>query len=101
MKIRKSEYVAYSRFIVRKLHKTGCYGAGSMYEETIVSGSPDKGIAKRVLEALTKQRICLRKKKKYGWKYYLNKERNDKIREIIKEKGRKSIIPLLLMLYKV
>ncbi len=98
MKIRKSEYINYSRFIVRKLHKMGCYGTGSMYEENIVKGLPNRGIAKKVLESLTKQKICLRKKKEHGWKYYLNKERSDKIREIIKEKGKKSIIPILLML---
>ena len=98
MKIHKSDYVKYSRFIVRKLHKACCYGTGSMYEENVIKGLPDKGIAKKVLEAVTKQKILLRKKKEHGWKYYLNKERIDKIKEIIKEKGSKSIIPILLML---
>ena len=98
MKIYKSDYIKCSRFIVRKLHVCCCYGVGSMYEENIVKGLPNAGIGKKVLEALTKQKICLRKKKEHGWKYYLNKEKIDKIKEIIKEKGRKSIIPILLML---
>lgn len=98
MKIHKSDYVNYSRFMIKKLHKACCYGEGSMYAENVVKGLPDKGIAKKVLEALTKQKICLRKKKEHGWKYYLNKERSDKIMEIIKEKGRKSVIPILLMI---
>ncbi|MFH1072775.1 MAG: hypothetical protein V1743_05075, partial [Nanoarchaeota archaeon] len=51
-----------------------------------------------VLDALVKQHICCKKKKEHGWKYYLNMDRFDKIKEIIKEKGRNSIIPLLLML---
>ena len=51
-----------------------------------------------VLNALVKQEICGKKKKRDGWKYYLNIKRIDKIREIIKEKGDRSIIPILLML---
>ena len=95
MKVKKSEYVEYSRFIIRKLYKTGCFGIGSMYEDNVIKGLPDKGIGKKVLEALTKQRICMRKKKKYGWKYYLNTEKREKIGEIIKEKGRKTIILMI------
>ncbi len=98
MKIHKGEYIKYSRFIVKKLHKTTCYGAGSMYEDNVLKGLYDKGIGKKILEALTKQKICLKKKKEHGWKYYLNIERLDKIKEIIKEKGNRSIIPVLLML---
>ncbi len=98
MKIHKSDYIKYSRFIVRKLHKACCYGVGSMYEENAVKGLPDKWIAKKVLEALTKQKICLRKKKEHGWKYYLNMDRYDKIKEIIQEHGKSSIIPILLVL---
>ena len=98
MKVHKSDYIKYSRFIVRKLHRSTCYGKGSMYEETVVAGLPDRGIAKGVLAALVKQKICCKKKKKHGWKYYLNIERLDKIKEIVKEKGNKSIIPILLML---
>ena len=111
MKVRKSDYIKYSRFIVRKLHRSTCYGKGSMYEENVMSGLPDSKIAKEVLGALVKQKICGKKKKESnaselvrtrsqvtGWKYYLNMERLDKIKEIIKETGRNSIIPILLML---
>jgi len=69
-----------------------------MYEENVTTGMPDKGIARKVLDALVKQRIVCKKKKEHGWKYYLNMERYDKIMEIIKERGNRSIIPLLLML---
>ncbi len=51
-----------------------------------------------VLDALVKQNICGRKKKEHGWKYFLNIKRMDKIKEIIKEKGDNSIIPILLIL---
>ena len=51
-----------------------------------------------VLDALIKQNICCKKKKEHGWKYYLNMDRYDKIKEIIKEKGNSSIIPILLLL---
>ncbi len=98
MKVYKSDYVKCSRFIVRKLHRSTCYGAGSMYEENVISGLPDKNIAKKVLDALVKQNICCKKKKEHGWKYYLNMGRYDKIMEIIKEKGNKSIIPILLVI---
>ena len=98
MKMHKSDYIKYSRFIVRKLYKSTCYGKGSMYEENVAAGLPDKGIAKKVLAALVKQKICGKKKKEHGWKYYLNMDRYDKIKEIIKETGSSSIIPMLLML---
>ena len=98
MKIFKSDYVKYSRFIVRKLHKACCYSDGSMYEDNVVKGLPDKNISKKVLQALVKQGICGKKKKQHGWKYYLNMKRIDKIKEIVKEKGRISIIPILLAL---
>ena len=84
--------------MVRKLHRSTCYGTGSMYEENVVAGLPDNKIAKKVLEALVKQNICGKKKKEHGWKYYLNMDRYNKIMEIIKEKGNLSIIPILLML---
>ena len=96
MKIHKSDYIKYSRFIIRKLHKTCCYGTGSMYEDNVVKGLPYKNTAKKVLEALVKQGICSKKKKQHGWKYHLNVNRIDKIKQIIKEKGRISIIPILL-----
>ncbi|MFH1396905.1 MAG: hypothetical protein ABIG93_05920 [archaeon] len=98
MKIHKSDYIRYSRSIVRKLHRAGCYGEGSMYGDNVARGSPDKLIIKKVLEALVKQKIVCKKKKEHGWKYYLNMDRYDKIKEIIKETGKGSIIPILLML---
>ncbi|MEK6949110.1 MAG: hypothetical protein AABX34_02740 [Nanoarchaeota archaeon] len=98
MKVRKSDYIKYSRFMVRKLHKSTCYGKGSMYEENVAAGLPDREIAEEVLAALVKQSICCKKKKEHGWKYYLNMERYDKIKEIIKETGSSSIIPILLNL---
>ena len=98
MKIHKSDYIKYSRAIVRKLHKSCCYGTGSMYEDNVVKGLPDTTIAKKVLDALVKQNIISKKKKLHGWKYYLNMDRYDKIREIIKETGKDSVIPILLLL---
>ncbi|MBI2558749.1 hypothetical protein HYW20_05480 [Candidatus Woesearchaeota archaeon] len=98
IKVNKSDYIKYSRFVVRKLHRSTCYGKGSMYEENVAAGLPDTGIAKKVLAALIKQKIVCKKKKEHGWKYYLNMERLDKIKEIIKETGKNSIIPLSLFL---
>ena len=46
--------------------------------------------------SLVKQEICGKKKKEHGWKYYLNIERLDKIKEIIKEKGGVSLLLFLL-----
>lgn len=98
--IKKSEYIRISRTIVKKLLDQNCFGAGSVYIHVIKSGIDDKDLDKvdDVIDALMKQRICCKKKKKHGWKYYLNMDRYDKIMEIAKEKGRKSIIPILLML---
>ena len=112
-KIKKSEYIKISRALVKKLYGETCFGKGSLYIETL-----KKGITKEytdkveiVLEALVKQNICGKKKKESnaselvrtrsqvtGWKYYLNMDRYDKIKEIIKEGGSNSIIPILLML---
>ena len=52
----------------------------------------------KILDALVKQQIIVKKKKEHGWKYYLNMERYDKIKEIIKETGSQSVIPILLMI---
>ena len=98
MKIKKSEYIKYSRTIISKLVRSGCFGEGSMYKEHLISGNLNPKISEIVLEALIKQDICKKKKKKYGWKFYLNIEKIDKIKQIVKEKGRKSIIPILLAL---
>jgi hypothetical protein len=97
-KVKRSEYISYSRTIVSKLKSEGRWGKGSMYEKNVLTGLPDKGIGSRVLDALRGQKIILRKRHKHGWKYYLNKERRDKIDQIAKETGRGSIIVALLKL---
>lgn len=98
--VKKSEYIRISRTIVKKLFDLNCFGKGSVYINVIKSGIPKEDLDKVdvVLEGVIKQNICCKKKKKYGWKYYLNIGRYDKIKEIIKETGKKSIIPVLLML---
>ena len=99
-KVKKSEYVKISRALVKKLYGETCFGKGSLYIETLKKGISKEYLDKVevVLEALVKQNICGKKKKEHGWKYYLNMDRYDKIKEIIKESGSNSIIPLLLML---
>jgi len=106
-KVKRSEYVIISRILCRTLYKAGCFGKGSMYLDNISKGLSDRDLpqlkmtkdkVKEVVEALVRQRILIKKKKQHGWKYYLNMDRIEKIREIVKESGRKSIIPLLLML---
>ena len=100
MIVKKSEYIELSRILIRKLYDETCFGKGSLYIETLKKGIPKNYIDKVeiVLNALVKQEICGMKKKEHGWKYYLNIKRIDKIREIIKEKGGRSIIPILLVL---
>lgn len=99
-KVKKSEYIRISRAIISKLKRLTCFGKGSVYMPVLTSGIPKRDIDKieTVLEALIKQKIVCKKKKEQGWKYYLNRERFDKIKEILKEKGRRSIIPMLLYL---
>ena len=99
-KVKKSEYIRISRTIVKKLFDQNCFGKGSVYIYVLKSGISKEDLDKVeiVLEALVKQAICGKKKKEHGWKYYLNMERYDKIKEIIKEKGKHSIIPILLLL---
>ena len=99
-KVKKSEYIKISRMLVRKLYDETCFGKGSLYIETLKKGVSKEYLNKIeiVLEALVKQKICCKKKKEHGWKYYLNMDRYDKIKEIIKETGSNSIIPILLML---
>ena len=112
-KVKKSEYIRISRTIVKKLFDQNCFGKGSVYIHVLKSGISKEDLDKVeiVLEALIKQNICCKKKKEpnaselvrtrsqvTGWKYYLNMDRYDKIKEIIKEKGSSSIIPILLML---
>ncbi len=99
-KVKKSEYIKISRTIIKKLFDLNCFGKGSVYINVLKSGIPKEDLSKVdvVLESLVKQDICCKKKKKQGWKYYLNMDRYDKIKEIIKERGKNSIIPMLLML---
>ncbi len=100
VKVKKSEYIIISRTLIRKLYDETCFGKGSIYIENLKRGIPPDYLNKveTVLDALVKQNICGKKKKEHGWKYYLNIKRLDKIREIIKEKGSRSIIPVLLMI---
>lgn len=100
VKVKKSEYIKLSRTLIKKLYDETCFGKGSLYIENLKRGIPEYHVSKVeiVLNALVKQNICGRKKKEHGWKYYLNMKRIDKIREIIKEKGNRSIIPILLMM---
>ena len=99
-KVKRSEYIRISRTIVKKLFDQNCFGKGSVYIHVLKSGIHKEDLDKveTVLEALIKQNICCKKKKEHGWKYYLNMDRYDKTKEIIKEKGNNSIIPILLML---
>lgn len=84
MKITKSDYIRISKTLVRKLYKLGCWGKGSLYEDELKDGFPseEKGKVLVVANALVKQKILCKKSKKYGFKYYFNSERRDKIDEI-------------------
>lgn len=99
--VKKSEYIRISRTIIKKLFDQNCFGKGSVYIYVLKSGISKEDLDKVeiVLEALIKQNICCKKKKEHGWKYYLNMDSYDKIKEIIKERGDKSIIPILLMIW--
>ena len=85
---------------MKKLFSSNCFGKGSVYINVVQSGIPPEDLNKVeiVLNALIKQSICCKKKKEHGWKYYLNMDRYDKIKEIIKEQGNNSVIPTLLLL---
>ena len=109
VQVKKSEYIIISRVVCRTLYKTGCFGKGSMYFDNLSKGLSDRELpgfniskdkVREVIDALIKQMIIVKKKKQHGWKYYLNMGRIEKIREIVKETGRKSIIPVLLMFGK-
>ena len=84
-KVTKGDYIKISKSLIRKLYKLGCWGKGSLYEDNLKDGFPpeDKGKVLVVANALVKQRILCKKSKKYGFKYYLNLERRDKINQII------------------
>ena len=86
MNIRKSEYIKISKVLVQKFFNEKCFGEGSLYIETIKHGFPHEYLNKveTVLESLVRQDICAKKKKQHGWKYHLNKDRLDKIMEIIR-----------------
>ncbi len=100
-KVKRSEYIKISRTLIRKLYGETCFGKGSLYLDNLKKGLPPEYISKveAVLNALVKQNLCGKKRKEHGWKYFLNMKRIDKIREIIKEKGNRSIIPILLTLF--
>ena len=85
MKITRSDYILISKALIRKLYMTGCWGKGSLYEDHLKDGFPpeEKGKVLIVADALVKQRIICKKRKLYGFKYYLNTERRDKIRQIL------------------
>ena len=86
MRVLRSEYINISKILLRKLYKTGCWGKGSLYEVHLKDGFPqeDKGKVLVVADALVKQQILVKVPKKYGFKYYLNSARRDKIKEILK-----------------
>ena len=96
-KINKSDYIKISRTLVKKLYDETCFGKGSMYLDNLKKGIPkeDIGSIEEIMGSLVKQEICGKKKKEHGWKYYLNIERLDKIKEIIKEKGGVSLLLFL------
>lgn len=68
VKVKRSEYIVISRAISRTLFKIGCFGKGSLYLDNLAKGATDREFSKL------------------------------QIKEIIKENGNSSIIPVLLML---
>ncbi len=96
-KVKKSDYIKLSRTLIRKLYDETCFGKGSLYTETLKKGIPKEyvGLVETIIESLVKQQICGKKKKEHGWKYYLNIDRIDKIKEIIKENGENSLLLVL------
>ncbi|MBS3150773.1 hypothetical protein J4443_00120 [Candidatus Woesearchaeota archaeon] len=99
VKLKKSDYIKLSRTLIRKLYDENCFGKGSIYIDNLKRGVSQEYLDKveTVLDALVKQEICGKKRKEHGWKYFLKMERLDKIKEILKEKGSNSIIPILLI----
>ena len=100
VEVKKSEYIRISRTVVRKSFDSNCFGKGSVYVQVLKSAISKEDIdrVETVIDALVKQRIICKKRKAHGWKYHLNIDRYDKMKEIIRETGKGSIIPLLLML---
>lgn len=85
-KLKRSEYIRISKTIVRKLFDAGCFGKRSFYIHVLQETIPpqDKGKVPAVVDALIKQGILGKKKKLRGWKYFLRREKMDKIREIVR-----------------
>jgi len=85
MEIKRSDYITISKALIRKLYSSGCWGKGSLYEDHLKDGFPaeEKGKVLVVADALVKQGILIKKRKKYGFKYYLNIEKREKIKEIL------------------
>jgi len=87
MKIQKSDYIKISKSLLIKLFKEGCWGKGSLYEDNLKDGFPKDEVDKVIViaDALVRQGILGKKRKQYGFKYFLNADRRDKIIEIIKQ----------------
>lgn len=85
MKITRSDYILISKAILRKLYSCGCWGKGSLYEEHLKDGFPqeEKGKILAIADSLVRQGILCKKRKKYGFKYYLNTARREKIKKIL------------------
>ena len=85
MKIMRSDYIIISKAILRKLYIIGCWGKGSLYEDNLKDGFPpeEKGKIIIIANALVRQNILCKKRKIYGFKYYLNTDRRNKIRQIL------------------
>jgi len=81
----RSDYIIISKAILRKLYITGCWGKGSLYEDNLKDGFPpeEKGKVIVIANALVRQNILCKKRKLYGFKFYLNTERRNKIRQIL------------------
>lgn len=96
-RIKKRDYIKISRTLLKNLYRKDCFGKGSLYLDALKKGLPKEyvGLVEIVIESLVKQRICGKKKKEHGWKYFLNIRRLDKIKEIIKEKGSGSMLLFL------
>ena len=98
--IKKSEYIIISKKIIRLLLRETCWGKGSMYLDNIKkSGFKDNEIqlVEIVINSLIKQNLIFKKKHKYGWKYFLNNKRREKLFNIAKEVG-KRVSNLLIFL---
>ena len=88
VKIKKSEYIIISKKIIRLLLRETCWGKGSMYFDNIKkSGFKNHEIplVEIVINGLVKQGLVMKKKHKYGWKFYLNNKKREKLFSIAKE----------------